>query len=63
MSERLTLSVTEAAELLGIGRNHLYALINEGQIPHVRLGRLIKIPRSALEEWLRAQSGVATGAR
>lgn len=63
MSERLTLSVAEAAALLGVGRNHLYMLINEGQIPHVRFGRLIKIPRSALEEWLDIQSGVATGAR
>lgn len=63
MSERLTLSVAEAATLLGIGRNHLYDLINTGQIPHVRFGRLIKIPRDALEEWLRQESGVATGAR
>lgn len=63
MTERLTLSVAEAAALLGVGRNHLYGLINEGQIPHVRFGRLIKIPKDALEEWLRAQSGVATGAK
>jgi excisionase family DNA binding protein len=63
VSERLTLSVAEAASLLGVGRNHLYSLINEGQIPHVRFGRLIKIPREALEDWLKNESGVGSSAK
>lgn len=62
MTERLVLTVAEAASLLGVGRNHLYTLINEGQIPHIRFGRLIKIPRSALEDWLQKEAGVETGA-
>jgi excisionase family DNA binding protein len=35
-----------------IGRNTLYRFIREGRIPHIRLGRKILIPRSALERWL-----------
>lgn len=61
MNDKLTLSVSEAAKLLGVGRNHLYTLINEGKIPHVRFGRLIKIPRTELEDWLSSQSRVSTG--
>ncbi len=54
----LTLTVKEAAAALGISRNKLYDLVAENRIPHVRLGRLIKIPRHGLEVWLESQSGV-----
>lgn len=56
MDQPLVLSVTEAAQLLGVGRNHLYDMVAAGEIPHVRFGRLIKIPRSALESWLVEQA-------
>lgn len=54
--DTLVLSVAEAAHLLGVGRNHLYDMVAAGEIPHVRFGRLIKIPRVALEEWLDQQA-------
>lgn len=54
----LTLSVREAAVALGVSRNKVYDLVAEGRIPHVRLGRLIKIPRHGLEVWLERQSGL-----
>jgi excisionase family DNA binding protein len=46
------LTVPEAAELLRIGRNTAYALIAARQLPHVRLGRTLRVPRAALERWL-----------
>lgn len=53
MSEAaLTVSVSEAARLLGIGRNAAYELIRQGALPHVRFGRTIRVPRSAIEPWL-----------
>lgn len=45
MTSRLTYTVDEAAALLGIGRNHAYAAIQRGEIPHIRVGRRILIPR------------------
>ncbi len=48
------LTVPEAAKLLRIGRNLAYELVARGEIPSVRLGRLIRVPRAALEERLRA---------
>lgn len=57
----LTLSVEQAAQLLGVGRNAVYNMVHEGSIPYVRFGRLIKIPRSALEAWLQSQSSAGTG--
>ena len=52
MSERLTLTVTEAAELLGVSRNSLYEAVRRNEIPHLRIGRRIVIPRRQLENML-----------
>ena len=58
----LLLNVQEAAALLGVGKGLCYELIAQGRLPHVRLGRLIKIPRQGLETWIAQQSGLATSA-
>jgi excisionase family DNA binding protein len=55
---RSLLTVEEAAAVLRIGRNMCYELIRQGQIPHVRLGRLIRVPRFGLESWIAQQSGL-----
>jgi excisionase family DNA binding protein len=53
MSEgRLVVSVTEAAELLGISRGLAYELARAGQLPTLRLGRRLVVPRAALLTWL-----------
>lgn len=53
MSEvRLTLSVEEAARMLGIGRNLCYDRVKTGEIPVIRIGRRLLVPRAALEKLL-----------
>ncbi len=54
----LTVSVDEAAKLLGISRNLAYDLVREGRLPHVRLGRRILVPRFGLEQWLAKEADV-----
>lgn len=46
--ERLTLTVEEAASLLGISRNLAYELVADGRLPSIRLGRRVLVPRQAL---------------
>jgi excisionase family DNA binding protein len=46
---RLTLTIIEAARVLGIGRGSCYALARSGRLPTVRLGRRLLVPRKALE--------------
>lgn len=53
---RLTLTVEEAAQLLGISRALGYELVGRGELPHVRLGRRIVVPRRALDDLLDAGS-------
>lgn len=50
--ETLLLTVAQAARLLGIGTTLAYALIGRGELPHVRLGRAVRVPRRALDEWI-----------
>jgi excisionase family DNA binding protein len=50
------LTPAELSEELGIGIRTVYTLISEGQIPHVRLRRSIRIPSSVMDELLERQS-------
>lgn len=50
----LLLHVTDAARLLGIGTTLAYDLVGRGVLPHVRLGRAVRVPRAALEAWIAA---------
>jgi excisionase family DNA binding protein len=56
MDERLTLSVEEAGRLLGISRGLAYALVRQGEIPALRLGRRLVVPRKALQAMLDVDS-------
>jgi excisionase family DNA binding protein len=42
------LTVDEAARFLRIGRNQLYDAIGRNEVPHLRVGRTIRLHRSAL---------------
>lgn len=53
------LTVKEAAQVLRVGRDTTYGLVAAGQIPYVRIGRQIRIPRKALLEHLERQAGEA----
>ncbi len=54
MAERLAFTVDEAAYLLNISRNLVCELVDRGELPAIRLGRRIVIPRVVLEELLGA---------
>jgi excisionase family DNA binding protein len=47
-------SVEELATYLGLSRQGTYAALRRGEIPHIRLGKRFIVPRSAVDEWLRA---------
>lgn len=46
---RLTLTVEEAAALLGISRAFAYEAVRRGEIPSIRIGRRVLVPRVALD--------------
>jgi excisionase family DNA binding protein len=51
-AECLTISVDEAARILGYSRNTAYEAVKRGQLPVIRLGRKIRVPKVALQRLL-----------
>ncbi len=50
--ERIVYTVTEAAEILGISRPTAFQGVERGEIPCIRVGRRILIPKVALDRLL-----------
>lgn len=61
-TDRLLLTVSEAASCLGIGRSTLYELVASGEIESVTIGRSRRVPVASLAVYvdrLLASSGAA----
>ena len=52
MPEPLVYTVEQTAELLATGRTSTYEAIRRGEIPSVRIGRSLRVPRHALDNLL-----------
>jgi len=52
IDERYCMTVPEAAARLGLSRNFAYELVKQGQLPVIRFGKRILIPKIALEKML-----------
>lgn len=46
----------ELSEILAVGKNTAYRLLNEGKISAFRIGRIWKIPRKAVWDYIRENS-------
>ena len=51
-ARRWTVTVTEAANLLGISRSLAYELVARRELPSIRLGRRLVIPVEQLERFV-----------
>ena len=51
-TQRLAFTVEEARDRLGLSRGLIYEAIRRGEIPSIRIGRRILVPRVALEQLL-----------
>jgi excisionase family DNA binding protein len=50
--ERRTFTVEEAGAILGIGRNAAYEAVKTGQVPAIRIGKRLLVPRTELDKLL-----------
>jgi excisionase family DNA binding protein len=48
----LTYSIPQAGKLLGYSRNTAYDAARRGELPTIRLGHKIRVPKAALERLL-----------
>lgn len=49
---RATVSVEEAARILGISRGLAYEMVHQGKMPVLRFGRRMVVPKKAIEKLL-----------
>ena len=54
--EALLLRAGEVAHLLALGRSKVYELMQSGELPTVQIGTAKRVPRNALEEWVRRKT-------
>jgi excisionase family DNA binding protein len=59
---KLLLKVEEAAELMSVGRSKAYELIRTGELPHLRIGRSVRVPVGPLEKWINERAADAANA-
>jgi excisionase family DNA binding protein len=52
--DRLVYDVPEAGAKLGLSRNGSYEAAARGDIPTIRIGRLLKVPKAAFDKMLGA---------
>lgn len=58
--ERVTVSVEEAAKILGVSRGSAYLAARTGELPTIRIGKRLIVPVAALEKML-ASAGAEEG--
>ncbi|ETA03993.1 transcriptional regulator [Frankia sp. CcI156] len=58
---KLLLTPAEAAEILAVGRSTVYELLAAGDLESVRIGRSRRIPRAALDAFVRRLRGLDEG--
>lgn len=51
-TDRLAVTVTEAAELTAVGRSTGYALVATGEWPSFTIGRSKRVPVEGLRAWM-----------
>ncbi len=55
MSEHEYLLPVEVAELLRKSKSWVYAAVERGELPHLRIGRDLRFKRADIDAWLERQ--------
>ena len=59
---KLLLTITEAAQVLSLSRSLMYDLVLTGQIASLKIGRVRRVPMSALHDYIECQLMAQRGA-
>lgn len=60
---RATLTIEETATILGVGRTAAYDAARRNEIPTIKIGRRLLVPRAALDRLLSATPSTTEGVR
>lgn len=54
------MTVFDAAEALGVGKNRVYELLEKGELKGFRMGRIWKVPKLSVEAYIMGKSKLAS---
>lgn len=46
----------EVSRVLGIGRTKVFQMMARAELPVVRVGRCVRVPRAALDQWMQSRT-------
>lgn len=52
VKERLVMEIDGLCDMLGVGKNTAYQLLNDGEIDAFKVGTVWKIPKKSVEEYV-----------
>jgi len=52
--KRIAHTIKEAAEMLGLSKSRLYEMVQSSEIPYMKIGGKILLPKKELELWLQS---------
>jgi excisionase family DNA binding protein len=55
-TERKTYNIEEAGRLLGVGRDQAYEAAKSGQLPTIKIGKRLLVPKAALDRMLAGEA-------
>lgn len=61
MVDKLTYSITETAQILGLSRPKVYDLLHRADFPAFRVGGRVLVSVDGLRRWVEAQAGGIEG--
>ena len=50
--QKVLLDSRDVARLLGLGRTKVFEMMARSELPVIRIGRCVRVPREALMEWI-----------
>lgn len=56
MTIAILLKPEEVSRILDLSRSKTYQLLASGELPSIRAGKSIRVPRAALERWVEANT-------
>lgn len=54
--QKITLTVNELAELLGVSTTTVYTMVRLGEVPHTRIRSKIVFHRPTIERWVSGEA-------
>jgi excisionase family DNA binding protein len=53
------INVKEAAIFLSIKEKTIYHLVNQGLVPHYRIGKMVRFNQNELENWMKSKKAAS----